>query len=344
MKKISVIIPCYNVERYIDRCLETVVRQTIGIENIEIICVDDCSTDGTYQKLLDWEEKYPENFIIVASEQNGRQGQARNIGLTYASTDWIAFLDSDDWIDLDYLEAMYAFAKTGKYEVVCCSHVRDQSEQADLTPKKVGRYSYKEIFVDTEEKRKQLILYPIFGYSAWAKLIYKPLLQKHNLNFPSNLTYEDTLWGSLLHLYTRKCVIIDATLYHYYVNGNSTVLKTNNMHHLDCITVQTMLWDEWKERGFLDKYKEELQIEYIYSGFLAGIKMLILRFEEPNYNGYLLLRYLSLHKIADYEENMYIKKGILVKEEYQLALVSLKNQLNKKQFLEFAEQLKKIGI
>lgn len=343
MKKISVIIPCYNVERYIDRCLETVVRQTIGMENIEIICVDDCSTDGTYQKLLDWEEKYPENFIVVASEQNGRQGQARNIGLTYASTDWIAFLDSDDWIDLDYLEAMYAFAKTGKYEVVCCSHVRDSSKQANFTPVESKEYPHREILIDTEEKRKQLILNPVFGYSAWKKLIYKPLLVEHEILFPVNVTYEDAFWGSIFHLYVKTGVLLDAPLYHYFINEQSTVLKTNLMHHLDCITVQDMLWEEWKKRGFLDKYPEELQMEHIYSAFLPGIKMLILRFEEPNYNGYLLLRHLSLKKIPDYEKNPYIQKGIL-KEEHRLALVALKNQLNKKQFLEFAEQLKKIGI
>ncbi len=343
MAKISVIIPCYNVEKYIDRCIESVVRQTIGVAELEIICVDDCSTDGTLAKLMDWEKRFPDNFIIVESPQNGRQGQARNIGLSYASTDWIVFLDADDWIALNYLEVLYGYAATGEYEVVCCGHVRDRGENVAYTTLDMGEYAGKVIVIDTEDKRKELILNPVFGYSAWKKIIYKPLLLENAIRFPCNLTYEDGFWGSLLHFYVKAGVVIEAPLYHYYVNDESTVLKTNQMYQLDCITVQDMLWDEWKKRGLLNEYPDELQLEFIYSGYLTGLKMLILRFEEPNYNGYLLLRYLSLKKLAGFEDNPYIKKGIL-REEHKLALVSLKTQLNKKQFIEFAQQLRKIGI
>ena len=75
-EKISVIIPCYNVEKYIDRCLASVARQTIGIEKLEIICVNDASTDGTWQKLSAWERKYPQNILLVDCAQNGKLGRA----------------------------------------------------------------------------------------------------------------------------------------------------------------------------------------------------------------------------------------------------------------------------
>ncbi len=84
-EKISVIIPCYNVEKYIDRCLTSVVNQTIGLKMLEIICVNDGSTDGAWEKLCQWEKQCPENMLAVDCKENGAQGRARNIALSYAS-------------------------------------------------------------------------------------------------------------------------------------------------------------------------------------------------------------------------------------------------------------------
>lgn len=70
-EKVSVIIPCYNVELYIDRCLNSVVNQTIGLDKLEIICVNDASTDGTWEKLCSWEKKYSENIILINCTENG---------------------------------------------------------------------------------------------------------------------------------------------------------------------------------------------------------------------------------------------------------------------------------
>ena len=166
---------------------------------------------------------------------------------------------------------------------------------------------------------------------------------ENELFFPINLTYEDAYWGSLLHLYVERSYVLDKKLYHYFVNENSTVLTTNSNHHLDCITTQTMLWAEWNRRGFLSIYRQELEIEHIYSAFLAGMKFLILRYSEPDYNVYLLLRTLILQRIPDYRKNKYIQSNIM-SEFHMLMLTSLDVQLNKSQFGEFAENVKKIGI
>ncbi len=125
MEKISVIIPCYNVVSYIDRCLSSVMEQSIGLENVEVICVDDASVDNTVEKLLVWEQTYPDSIIVVKSGKNGRQGTARNIGLTYASGDWVAFIDSDDWIEPDYLERLYEKADIKALDMGCCEAVRE---------------------------------------------------------------------------------------------------------------------------------------------------------------------------------------------------------------------------
>ncbi len=100
-KLISIIIPCYNVQSYIDRCFQSLLAQTIDFDRLEIILVDDCSTDATWEKLTAIEAAYPESVMIIHCDENGHQGTARNIGLTYASAPYIGFVDSDDWIEPD---------------------------------------------------------------------------------------------------------------------------------------------------------------------------------------------------------------------------------------------------
>ena len=106
-EKISIIIPCYNAEQYIDRCLASVVNQSIGLDKLEIICVNDASTDGTWEKLCFWERQYQNEILLVDCEENGKLGKARNIGLAHASGKYVAFLDADDWMELDSYERLY---------------------------------------------------------------------------------------------------------------------------------------------------------------------------------------------------------------------------------------------
>lgn len=95
MKKLSVIVPCYNVGQYIDRCVESLTSQTLDKSQYEIILVDDASTDDTWKHIEDWENRFPNIIITVHCDVNGKMGRARNIGLTYASGEYIGYADSD---------------------------------------------------------------------------------------------------------------------------------------------------------------------------------------------------------------------------------------------------------
>ena len=120
MIKVSVIVPVYNVEKYIDKCLNSLVKQTL--KDIEIIVVNDGSPDNS-QKIIDkYVDKYPDKIKSYIKE-NGGQGSARNLGLEYASGEYISFIDSDDWLDLDALEEMYLLAKKEKSDVVICDMI-----------------------------------------------------------------------------------------------------------------------------------------------------------------------------------------------------------------------------
>lgn len=104
--KISVIVPCYNCAEYVSNCINSILNQTIGFENIELLLIDDASTDNTSDILKKYEERYPDNIGVILCEKNGRQGTARNIGLQYASGEYVSFVDSDDWIRSDMYERL----------------------------------------------------------------------------------------------------------------------------------------------------------------------------------------------------------------------------------------------
>lgn len=338
MAKISVIIPCYNVAPYIDRCLTTITRQTIGLDALEIICIDDASTDDTWQHLQEWEQKYPENIMLIHSDTNARQGTARNIGLQYASADWIAFIDSDDWLELDYFEKLYSVTLIGDCDVVSCQNQRDYSTEMTFFEDRSTGKENRFMLIDTVEKRKLFFNLQSAGFAAWGKIIRKSLLVDNRIYFPENLAYEDSYWGPLLHFYINRVYLVEEKLYHYFVNRQSTVLQKDADYHTDWLTVQSMKWHEWEKRGFLFDYREELEYDFLCTCYLGFLKILFLRYTVPSYSHYLLVKEIMLQKIPDYRQNRYIKEGL--DDFYLLLLESLLLPMSKAQFLQLAEHAK----
>lgn len=343
MPKISVIIPCYNVSAYIDRCLTSITTQTIGIDSLEIICVDDASTDNTWDKLQQWEQRFPEHIMLVHCDINGRQGTARNIGLGYAGSPWISFIDSDDWIEPDYFEKLYHITTLMDCDVVICGAERDSSTTLSYLQERSTFKESRYMVIDTEEKRKTFLLLQCMEHLAWGKLIKTSLLLENQIFFPENLTYEDTFWGSLLHFYVQRVFFWEEKLYHYFVNKDSTVLQSDSYHHLDLLTVQSMLWREWTARGFFELYREVLEYDFLYSCYLRFMKVIVFRYHEPSYSLYLLLKTFILEKIPDYSNNCYLNQ-IAQPELYRILFQSLSLSLNKDEFKQFAAYIKSIGL
>ena len=114
MKKLSIVVPCYNVEKYIDRCVNSLVNQTLSHTEYEIILVDDASADDTWKHITDWEQRFPELIMAIHCDENGKMGKARNIGVSYASGEYIGYTDSDDWVEPD----MYKTLLDGRMQVI----------------------------------------------------------------------------------------------------------------------------------------------------------------------------------------------------------------------------------
>lgn len=319
-KLISIIIPCYNVEKYIGRCFESLLKQTIGFDKLEIIMVDDRSTDHTWERLIAIEAEYPESVMIIHCDENGHQGRARNIGLQYASAPYVGYVDSDDWIEPDMYEKMYERITAYKCDIVMCQNWRDTAFSDQLLAPKLTGNADRMLEIDTVEKRRTFIACGSIGYGVWDKLFTRDFLIQNNIFFPEGLAYEDHFFATLLYFYAKKIYIIEERLYHYYVNPASTVLSPNASHHFDILTVDKMMWSECENRGFLARYRKELEYQFLTLCYLAAMKMISLRLTHVPYDFFLELKEETLKRVPNYHNNPYVKDYVT---ELNLILLQL---------------------
>ncbi|MCM1145649.1 MAG: DUF4422 domain-containing protein [Clostridium sp.] len=338
-KLISIIIPCYNVEAYIDRCFTSIAAQTIGLDKLEVILIDDCSTDHTWEKLTAIETSYPESVMIIHCDENGHQGRARNIGMEYASAPYIGFVDSDDWVEPDMYEKLYQKMRTHPCDIVMCKNWRDYGyANQSIEPKLTGETD--RLFeINTTDKRKTFLVCLSMGAFVWDKLYTRDFLMQNQIFFPEGFAYEDHFFIVMLHLYAKKIYILEERLYHYYVNPHSIVLSPNASHHFHILTVDTMLWEECDRRGFLQTYRKELEYTFLTLCYLAGLKVISLRFTRLPYDFFLQLKEETLKRVPDYHANPYI--GDYVTEFNQVLLQLLDVPVTEAQLQAFCDALRK---
>lgn len=200
MKKLSVIVPCYNVGQYIDRCVESLTSQTLDKSQYEIILVDDASTDDTWKHIEDWENRFPNIIITVHCDVNGKMGRARNIGLTYASGEYIGYADSDDWTEPEMFEKMLEAAENGKMDVVVCKSIRDHGNDYDKSKAGTGRIDVMNIdsvFYHYFVNPKSTVLLKDVGYHKDIMSVNRMLFEELNARGCFGL-YHDELELDLL--------------------------------------------------------------------------------------------------------------------------------------------------
>ncbi len=341
-KKISVIIPCYNVARWVDRCLTSLMGQTIGTKDLEIICIDDASTDDTWDHLQAWEQRYPKDILLIRQEVNRRQGTARNIGLQYASGDWIAFVDADDWVEPDYLARLGHPASELGCDVACCGSVRDSTEVLAYFDQNDRRISEKEdrfIKADTDAVKKMLIKIQGTTTGPCAALIRKDLLIEQGIFFPEDVVYEDRFWPPLLYSYVDSVYFVEERLYHYFSNPHSTVYSEDHAHLLDWMTVQLMKWREYGRRGLLERYGDELEYDLLCDA--VKIMTMICRNEKPSFSLYHLEKQIITERVPTYKDRPYFSE---FQETARCMLEALYSPLDKEGFQQFHRMIKQMAM
>lgn len=259
MKKVSVIVPCYNSELYIDRCMKSLTEQTIGISNIEIILVDDCSTDHTLDKLMVWEKKYGESVIVIPLNKHVMQGAARNIALSYASGEYICYLDSDDWLVSGALKKLYRISRQNNAEIVnyLSLPVSTFSNDTDSTKSNKPDY-FVNITDDSELTRINNLFKGGLSRGCWSKFYLREFVLKNNLKYAEGVFDEESLFTMHAALVAKKVYFCNEYLHRYYTNPNGTCFalakKDNISHRDDNALTWFQLYLKLKKLGIIEKY------------------------------------------------------------------------------------------
>ena len=224
--KVSIVVPCYKVEQYLDRCLNSLVKQTL--QDLEIILVDDESPDNVPEICDEWAGK--DSRIRVIHKKNGGLGMACNSGLDIASGKYVAFCDSDDWVDVDMYETMYNVAEKHHAQMVFTGLKRvndhgDVSPMNHISQKQVycGQEQVDELMLDLIASKPSDPIERHIQMSAKVVLYTRDYLNKYNIRFESerNIISED-LFFNIDNLVHANCVVVlPNTFYNYYYNSQS---------------------------------------------------------------------------------------------------------------------------
>lgn len=226
--KISVIVPVYNVEKYLKQCIDSIVNQTL--KEIEIIIVNDGSTDKSREILDNYSN---DSRVTIIDKENEGLGAARNTGLKLAKGEYIYFLDSDDYIELDMLEKLYNLSTTKNADIVQCG-MRRFYEDSD---KEEFIFYNQELMIEihsSESIVKKYLKYEIPGY-VHNKIISRELLRKNNILFPTGVYYEDILPTLKMFKSANKIILYKEALHNYRQRSNSISNKIFEKNIIDYI-------------------------------------------------------------------------------------------------------------
>ncbi len=245
---ISVIVPVYNVEQYLSKCLDTLVNQTIPIQ---IIVVNDSSPDNSQNIIDEYAAKYPNIKSYI--KENGGIADVRNFGLSKVDTPYFGFVDSDDYIELDMYEKMLKKAMEDDADVVVSNFIWE--------------YPDKEIIgIDGPYQPKKEMLVKLMA-TLWNKLYKTETIKNIPVTFPTGYRYEDAYFLYAITPYLNKISFIEESFVHY-VQRDGSITHTHNDKVKDMIIVFEKLLKHYKDNNIYDEYHNEL--EYLFTKFFLG--------------------------------------------------------------------------
>ena len=257
--KLSIIVPVYGVEKYIDKCLNSLVKQSL--KEIEIIVVNDGTKDNS-QKIIDkYVKKYPDKIKSYIKE-NGGQGSARNYGLEKANGEYIGYVDSDDFVEKDMYKKLYNKAKENNYDIVVCGNYNVSED-------------YQNKNIDTFINNYNTDLENIFfgKMAVWNKIYKRDILIKNKLEFKEKVWYEDLAFTLKAIMNSNTFAFIDEPLYDYLIREESTMNNSNvqrNLEILDAFNDILSYIQHNKKEEYFSKI-EFLAIDHIYISAIVRV-------------------------------------------------------------------------
>ena len=241
MKDVSIIVPVWNVQEYLRKCLDSLVNQTF--DNYEILVINDGSPDNSDLIIEEYAKKYPD-LIKSLKKENGGQASARNLGLSRANGEYILFVDSDDWVDKTIVEKLYNRAINTNSDIVICNAYSVQN----------GKILPYQLFGNYSKDLKKNYIVSCEG-ACWGQLIKRSIIVDNNLYFLEHHFYEDIAVIPSLCLFTRNISYLNENLYYYLIRSGSTMKQvTYNKSLEDIFDSLEYLSNIFKKNNSYKKY------------------------------------------------------------------------------------------
>lgn len=262
--KVSVVVPIYNVEKYLPRCIDSLINQTL--QEIEIILVNDGSPDNSQQIIDEYIKKFPTK-VIGLLKANGGLSDARNFGLEYAKGEYISFIDSDDYVDKTFLEKMYNRAQETHSEIVVCGYYGvDEIEGTYKWFQKGNADIYNSNLSDNPTLIHQNSPY------AWNKIYHRSLFEKTKIRYPKGWIWEDIPTTYPLLACANKIAKVDQPLIYYILKREGSITATYSRKMLQLFQSLELLNNRFKELDSFEEFYDEL--------LFINMRHIIFRFKE----------------------------------------------------------------
>ena len=311
---LSIVLPVFNVEKYLERCIKSILEGTY--KDLELVIVNDGTKDDSENIIIRYLEKY--NNITYIVKENGGLSHARNVGYTYAKGEYIAFFDSDDYIEKDMYEKLMAKVKDYNYDIVVC----DLYMEYEQTGKKIYVSSnvekeYKDVEEDNNEINIRKEIMENIYIAVHNKIYKKELIEKtfeNGMPFVNGMYYEDIVYTYSILQNTRSISFVKEPLY-YYVQRIGSISNNYDKKLYDIITSVEMLIENAVENNRFEDYKEILEyigIRYMYGTFMKRIA------KTKNKKIYLE----GYNRVIQEDKKIYEKYGILGKNKKKNSILN----------------------
>lgn len=304
--KVSVVIPLYNAEAYIEDCLQSVLAQTL--QDIEVLVVDDKGTDHSVQRVQQLAANHPRGHQIrlIEMPQNSRAGMARNAGIEQAQGDYIAFVDSDDRIAPDMLERLYQLAEANGSDVSMCDALKVFPDGTSLVMKHPN-LSYGRI-----DEKTRCSLLTAYTTAMWTMLCRRSFLNDNAIRF-SREKYEDSYFVPQVFLFAKILSYEQAPLYHYIVREASICTTIDDTKYQQKVELFDKLFLLLKEKSVYESYREELEFVYIKKGYLTPLFNYVLNSTSPKKATISSIRRHAEEQLPLMRKNCYYRRSMKVR-------------------------------
>lgn len=288
--KLSIIVPVYNMEKYLSRCIDSLLVQ--DVKDMEILLIDDGSTDGSGKIIEEYATVYP--FIKGFAKENGGLSDTRNYGIERALGEYIAFVDSDDYVEKTMYKTMLSKAEKGQFDIVVCDF-----EEVYSAYVRRGYSRIENDLMSQEAVKKHMNdIYP----SAWNKIYRKELFEK--IRFKKNVWFEDVEMLYRMLPSVNSIGTVHKPFYKY-VQREGSISNSKDMRIFHYIDNWNGILDFYKEQGLFQKYYKELEYSYVRYLF-ATFVMAALKFDKKMYEKAVREAILNVrNNFPEYRKNKY---------------------------------------